>query len=676
MTIYAYSTETYLKKGWIKAGETTTSADERIAQQDGTSNPEPLIKLQEWPVDISDRVVHANLEKMGKKRVRFDKQREWFQCSVEDVAKAVNDAVYGVQRPNSYHPRDEQQECVDKAIKHFKTGNEFLVNAKMRFGKTFVSYLIAKEMQAKSVLVLTYKPAVKDGWKNDLNDHVYFDGWEYSSGEGFKLDTNADVNVIFASFQDINDFNKEKWTGILEHQFDLVVIDEMHYGSDTDRAKLTLSNINTNKTLFVSGTPLDALISGRFAEDNTYTWSYADEQTKRRAEKENGWSTDVYRWLPEMEIHTFQVSDEAKKQTLMYNDEEQFTMTKMFGTDDGQVFNDEASVKLFLDQVFGRGVRKLKSPFRTFAPDHSLWVLPPNVKSVTAMCNLLEKLVGDEYQIINVAGNNVTSLSKVQKTISHFTKTITVTAGRFNTGVTVPEWDAVLMMNDGKAPESYFQTIFRAQSTDKARKKEKCYVMDFQPERLLELVYTYAELTAKSSDTISGNIRSFLEFAPIIDHSDNKLQRVSTEDVVSFVSEVGDFISKFESNYLFNTDNVSGLGELLNIDGSITSANARLGVTTNNLETGKNYQSQTQPSQKTPTQKKEEQIMVEKAKVVVSRIPEYKYLIEDISRCEDLLTADPLIFEDHFEITVDTFTKMYDNAFINVGRLNRLIESL
>ena len=228
-----------------------------------------------------------------------------------------------------------------------------------------------------------------------------------------------------------------------------------------------------------------------------------------------------------MEIHTFEVCADAKKACLAYTGEEQFTMTKMFGSSDGVKFNDEPTVKLFIDQVFGRGaVKKIHSPVRTCAADHMLFVMPPNVKSVNAFCNLLDRMVGEEYHIINVAGNNIKSLTKVKRHIQHYEKTITVTCGRFNTGVTVPEWDVVFMLGDGSAPETYFQTIFRVQSPDKRRGKEKCYVFDFNPERVLELVYTYAELTAKKNKSTKSTLREFLGFAPIIDHSGNKTKIV------------------------------------------------------------------------------------------------------------------------------------------------------
>ena len=479
-TIYAYSIQTYLdiEKNWFKVGQTKGAAPKRVKQQDGTSNAEPLLLQQDWrvPNAITDYKLHKHFESMGYHKTRDDVDREWYEIPFNEIAKAVNELHYGIARPNDYATREEQEACIIQAVEWFLGGGaEFLMDAKMRFGKTFTTYQIIKELEYKTVLILTYKPSVKSAWAEDLQQHVDFDGWNYFENlDDMRKDRKSKVKVLFASFQDLNDFDKDKWKGIDKVNFDLTVVDEMHYGSATEKAKQTMEHIKSDRKLFLSGTPMEALISGRFSDDNTYHWTYADEQSKRRAEKESGWETDVYRWLPEMEIHSFEVCDAAKAQSILYTGEEQFTVPKMLASDDGITFNDEATVKLFLDdQFFGRGVRKNKSPIRTYAPDHSILVVP-GVKEASALTNLLNKMVGDDYMMLNVTGNNIKSLAKVKRAIALNDKTITITCGRFNTGVTVPEWDAVFMLTSGKAAETYFQTIFRVQSQNRSKGKEKC----------------------------------------------------------------------------------------------------------------------------------------------------------------------------------------------------------
>ena len=684
-TEYLYTTNTYREKRWYKPGETGKTAIERIEEQDTTSNPEALIPIaeQDVPNHITDKKIRKWLEKNRDwKETRLDKTREWRehplgQNAIEEWRSAINDLWYGVARPNSYLPRNEQTQCIKEAVKYFRLGGEeFLINAKMRFGKTFTSYHIAKELEVKNLLILTYKPQAEEAWQTDLNEHVAFEGWHYSNGHGFHIDKKTKINVIFASFQDINNFGKPKWRGIRNHKFDMIVVDEMHYGSETDRAKLTLSNLKTKWTLFVSGTPLDAIVSGRFTEDNMFTWSYADEQRKRRDEEEAGWLTEIYRWLPVMEIHTFSVCEEAKRTSLAYTQEEQFTMTKMFGSTDGKTFNDEASVKLFLDQVFGRGVRKDKSPIRTHATDHMLWVMPPSVNSVGAMVNLLKRIEGNEYHIINAAGTlGVKKVERLKRLIKYYDKTITVTCGRFNTGVTVPQWDAVYMLGDGQAPETYFQTIFRVQNPDKSRSKEKCYVFDFNPERVLKLIYEYAALTAKRDKPTISAVREFLEFAPVIDHSGNELKQVSTEDIVSFVTETSHPVEMFASSYIFNKDKALSFTDLLSLEGGITNVKSQKLINTNEMKSGKNFIHHNHKSP-TKTEKALTNIIIEKARYLTKHIPEYVMFVDPVKSVYELTQTDADLFKEHFQITRSLFRDMVKSGFLNEDRLNRLITGL
>jgi hypothetical protein len=687
-TIYAYTTETYrIYRGWLKVGQThQESAEIRVSQQDGTSNPEPLEIEKTWEVPdwVSDNTIHAELTKMGKLEVRLDKSREWYACTVDDVSTAINNIVLGVSRPNSYPMREEQQECHDKAVGHYQSGgNKFLMNAKMRFGKTFTSYQIMKSLDVKLVLVITYKPAVDAGWREDLNTHVDFEGWNYYSAKDDFSSTNpieirgdGKVDILFASFQDFNDFEKAKWAIAKNYHYDMIVIDEMHYGSKTERAQESLAQLTYDRTLYVSGTPLKALMSGEFLDEEIYTWGYADEQRNRLAEKNSGWETELYRWLPEMKFHTFEVTEEAKKLVSAYSEEEGFTMTKMFGSEDGEKFIDESAVKLFLDQVFGIGVRKDQSPIRTHAVDHMLFVLPPNVNSATAMSKLLEKRVGDDYKIINVAGDNTKKLDDVKALIVRNQKTITVTCGRFNTGVTVPEWDMVMMLDDTRAPETYFQTIFRCQSPDKKRGKELCSVIDFNPQRCLEMIYEFADITAKPNESTQEAVRSFLEFAPVLDHSGNKTVEVDVNQILNMMAETGGYASRFGSSVMLNWGSLDSVANtFFGIHADANTKN-KSDISDNGLEKGKNYDSTGRPKTKAEIDEDEKSMKELRQKVItmMRRIPTYLFLEESkIDNVEDIFdTNNQELFEETIGITIESFKELC-KGFIKTERLDRAI---
>ena len=687
-TIYAYTTETYrLFRGWLKVGQTQQeSAEIRVSQQDGTSNPEPLEIENVWQVPdwVSDNTIHAELSKMGKLEVRLDKSREWYACAVVDVSTAINNIVLGVSRPNSYAMRNEQLECHNKAVAYFQAGGDkFLMNAKMRFGKTFTSYQIMKSLDVKRVLVITYKPAVDAGWREDLNTHVDFEGWNYYSAKDDFSSTNpiqlqgaGKVDILFASFQDFNDFEKTKWTVAKDYHFDMIVIDEMHYGSKTERAQESLAQLSYDRILYVSGTPLKALMSGEFLDEEIYTWGYADEQRKRKAEKDAAWETELYRWLPEMKFHTFEVTEEAKKLVSAYTEEEGFTMTKMFGSDNGTQFVDESAVKLFLDQVFGIGVRKDHSPVRTHAVDHMLFVMPPNVNSATAMSKMLEQRVGNDYKIINVAGDNTKKLKDVTDLIERNQKTITVTCGRFNTGVTVPEWDMVMMLDDTRAPETYFQTIFRCQSPDKKRGKELCSVVDFNPQRCLEMIYEFADITARPNESTQEAVRSLLEFAPVLDHSGNKTVEVDVNQVLNMMAETGGYAERFGSSVMLNwslLDTVAG--KFIGIDAE-AGVKSKSSISENGLEKGKNYNTDGSPKSKSEMDEdaKAEKELRQQVITMMRRLPTYLFLEETtIDNTEQLLyNNNNELFYETVGVSIEDFKNLC-SGFIKTSRLDRAI---
>ncbi len=635
--------------------------------------------------------LHAKQKRAGT-WVPSDKEKsEWFfdpkQISVDNVVgfgkSLINEWRHGVSRPNAYLMREEQQHCHDQAVAHFQSGGQkFLMNAKMRFGKTFVSYQIMKSLAVQRVLVITYKPAVDDSWREDLETHVDFDSWHYHSARTDYSNDNpivldgTGVEILFASFQDLNDFDKPKWARALHYKYDLVVIDEMHYGSKTDRAQETLSQLNYDRILYASGTPLKALMEGQFLEEEIYTWGYADEQAKRQQEQATRWETELYRWLPVMKFHTFEVSEEAKKIVQVYNPDEAFSMTKMFGSDNEEQFNDESSVKLFLDQVFGVGIRKEHSPIRTFAADHMLWVMPPNVNSATAMSLLLERRVGEDYKIINVSGDNVRSLDRVKQLIMAYPKTITVTCGRFNTGVTVPEWDAVFMMDDTRAPETYFQTIFRCQSPDRRRFKESCVVMDFNPQRCLEMIYEFADITAKPGQSTQEAVRNYLEFAPVLDHSGNRPVEITVDHVLNMMAETGGYAERFGSSVMLNWALLDSVED--KFYGIDPEANTQLSkkIADNGLEKGKNYEGTNQDRAKTTADEDEkaQRALRQRVTTMMRRLPTYLFTESAlIDNCADIVHKNNSEwFKETVGISINDFDELCQ-GFINTDRLDRAI---
>ena len=220
--IYAYSDSNPHYKGLLKVGYTDIDVDKRVAQQYPTKRPDGKVPykivLSESAIRndgtcFTDHDVHKNL----RKKMVTGVGGEWFRCTASDVKAAIvaikNRIANDENRTNTFSMRPEQKEAVDKTIEYYSLPGKrfpnrapkFLWNAKMRFGKTFASYQLAKRMGMKKMLVLTFKPAVESAWKEDLMTHVDFEGWQFitrTSDLTFETADQTRPIVCFGSFQD------------------------------------------------------------------------------------------------------------------------------------------------------------------------------------------------------------------------------------------------------------------------------------------------------------------------------------------------------------------------------------------------------------------------------------------------------------------------------------------
>ena len=687
--IYVYTTETYEKKGWYKIGESTLVL-RRGKQLDGTSSPEKGDMLHSWDSQgHTDKEFHKFIESKGIDKTRLDKNREWYTVNggLEEIRTLWNEFVCGIARPDNYKMREEQQDCCDKAVEYFNNGGKrFLINAKMRFGKTFTAYQIIKGLAEykMKVLVLTYKPSVRDEWQKPIDNHVDFKDFSHYYAGDFdgknpvKLPGTSPVEVLFASFQDLNKFGKAKWKEALGYHWDILVIDEEHYGSSTERAKKTLGKLSYNKEVRLSGTPFKTLLENDFDDNEMFTWTYQDEQKKKKEDIKINGDKSVYRWLPQMKFHTFRVHDDVKKHVLSagYADDEGFTMTKMWATENGKFIYPE-SVREFLNQL--KGVGHKLSPYRVkgLGPiNHTLWKLPNSIESVNALEKELKRHPRlKDYETINVAGDNTNDLSKVKKAMRQHDRTITLSCGRFTTGVTIPEWNAVFMLDEGKSPESYFQTIFRCQSSNEKAKKECCYIFDFNPERLLEKVYEYCEVTSPK-ENIEESVREFLDYAPVLEYGENGL--ISAERVLNQIAISGNYIEKFGSAANINVDKLND--NIIQSLKSLSRSEAKkleISIASNGLTKGKNFVTNNKLTSKEKREnRKKTKEALEKAQTLLRKLPNY-LLFE---RCEqktvhEIIDVGLESFNDVTGVSTSGFGHMIKEGFLNEKRINRNINS-
>jgi len=621
--IYAYTEPQYKEtpwqgkrqgKGLIKVGFTTKTAYERISEQFGTNKPiaNPFeilldeIAIREDETYFTDKDVHKILENFGCYRFEHS---EWFECTIEEVHKAISAIKIRKttmsNRCNNFPMRPEQKRAVEVTSEYFRKycydkdnkAPHFLWNAKMRFGKTFTSYQLAKKMGWKKILVLTFKPAVQNSWREDLENHVDFQEWQFICRDGLQY---RDIKrhkpfVWFASFQDV--LQKTEAGGIKPRNevihlinWDCIILDEYHFGAWRDSAKdlydaedkkeQAKQNDNgidyydeeqmpltTEAYLYLSGTPFRALNNGDFMEDQIFNWTYTDEQReKTNWDDKNG--VNPYAELPKMVMMTYKMPDEIK-QIALNGEFNEFDLNEFFSADPAtNKFKYENEVVNWLNLIRGQykptAIDELKLGSKPPMPysdvrllnalRHTFWFLP-SVASCRAMGELLKNHpFYKEYDIVVCAGIEagigVEALQPVRRAIKNgfSTKTITLSCGKLTTGVTVPEWGGIFMLRNTSSPETYFQSAFRVQSpwtvknpeglnpNEKAIIKDTCYVFDFAPDRALKQISEYsARLNVNTKETPEQKVEEFISFLPVLCYDGSHMDTINANELLDLV---------------------------------------------------------------------------------------------------------------------------------------------
>ncbi|MFO1435504.1 MAG: restriction endonuclease [Gammaproteobacteria bacterium] len=480
--IYAYSIDDKAHAGLLKVGQTTRDVKQRVAEQLKTAAIKNYkIELNE-PAERDDGTIftdHDVRAALVKKKYK-NTELEWMRCTIKDVKTVLTELRTG-QRFTGTHSetftmRAEQRAAVEKTHTYFHSiwkedmhaVPRFLWNAKMRFGKTFTTYQLARKLGAKRVLVVTFKPAVEDAWQTDLESHVNFDGWQYLSKSCGSDPTKVSAKkplVYFGSFQDLlgrdkvgNVKPKNEW--LHKVKWDLVVFDEYHFGAWRETAKelfegeeddvavkearieyaVGLEEVNEDLTvlsereieflpittkayLYLSGTPFKALATGEFIEEQIFNWTYTDEQrAKEEFAKNSPGQWNPYGALPQMRLLTYQMPDElvAIANTGEFDEFDLNAFFEASGTGKKAQFKHKSDVQKWLDIIRGgytpKAVEYLKTGTRPPFPysdvrllpylQHSFWFLP-NVAACHAMANLLAEkhhAFWRDYRLVVAAG--------------------------------------------------------------------------------------------------------------------------------------------------------------------------------------------------------------------------------------------------------------------------------
>ena len=561
---------------------------------------------------FQDHDIHDILVRSGIKRKIFDtehKANEWFYTDLETVKKAIAAAKEGRTSLNASEIttdrspvifRPEQTEAIEKTIKQFKKSggsHQMLWNAKMRFGKTLSTLEVVKRMNYNRTLILTHRPVVDSGWFEDYgkifydrDDFYYFskkNGGDPTEEENFnemihKADDNGMKDYHFIYFASIQDMRGSELVGgkiakneeIFNINWDLIIIDEAHEGTQTELGKAVLSKCRKGNTrvLHLSGTPFNLMDD--FKEDEIYTWDYVMEQrAKAEWDKIHQGDPNPYSVLPKLSIYTYNLG----KLYPEYADADiAFNFREFFRVDKEGDFIHEANIKQFLDLLtkedtdsnYPYSTEEYRQNFR-----HSLWMIP-GVKEAKALSKLLqEHPVFSQFAIANVAGDGdeeeeeKEALKKVEKAIGPHPEdsySITLSCGRLTTGVSVKPWTACFMLSGSfnTAASTYMQTIFRVQTPAVigGKQKEECFVFDFAPDRTLKVIAETAKISSKAGKTTNNDreiLGEFLNFCPIIGFEGSQMKAYNTEKMLGQLKKA--YIERvvkngFEDSYLYNDE--------------------------------------------------------------------------------------------------------------------------
>jgi len=458
---------------WIKVGQTSHAGVKRVQEQLTTAFPglkgvtvlfhsEPATRSD--GTYFTDHDVHQVLRNSGISGAGG----EWFEADLHEVRGAVVSLQRGLpfspSRIQTFPMRPEQERAVLQTAAYLLANADdkpkYLWNAKMRFGKTFTTYRLALEMGWKRVLVLTYKPAVRSAWRDDLLNHVDFIGWRFIDRDTSTAQADAILDgdkpvVWFASFQDVTGRDpdgqpKQANQSIHIETWDCIVIDEFHFGAATvsakelydpqDKTEAALAKLfaqaldqESDSTvelilepdfgldarfhLHLSGTPFKAITNGDYDDDQVFNWTYIDEQ-REKADWDGDPSLNPYSELPQMQMYTYTMGDAADG----WAGDGEFdgfnlnTYFKARAVGDTNVFDKPDYVASFLDLI--RGKKQISSAIITGdkppfpyeaaqfkeAVEHTVWFLP-DVAACEAMAALLRTdAFFSTYEIYVAAG--------------------------------------------------------------------------------------------------------------------------------------------------------------------------------------------------------------------------------------------------------------------------------
>lgn len=545
--IYVYTTETYKSKNWYKIGMTNQGCGSiRISQQDGTSNPEEL--EEQYEKDISgetelsayevEQKIHRFYERLGK-RVRYN--REWFEVDggLDEIKKVIESILDNSDiHKSEIKLKPHQIESNIKINECFNSDDKICLLAhKPRSGKTFTTIYNIKENNYKNVVILTSYPILNFQWEEVILRFKGFSNTEIIIGSGMdKIELNPDKNsIVLLSLQDVKGgeevFEKEKFDLIKDIEFDLLVIDEVHYGVETEKTQDFLNKIKYTRMLGLSATPTRNLLCGRFSKEQIHNYTLVEEVKLKKQ------YPDLYPYA-DINFLIWNLSGSEKSELKYFSDEEQFKFDKFFRIEGDNFYYKSDIIYLFKKLIGDRDICRRDKlgtsyPFknnREFSVVKSILLFVPNIATQYKLKELLEELESyDDFNIHITNSKEYSSKKLIGKIKRDFKsgdkRSLILAVDQLTTGITLDDCDMVALMNDWRSVDKYVQASFRCQSPRDG--KENCWVLDFNAARSFELMWEYQNIISKNNGkSLTENISEWVECVNIFNRIEGEMIKV------------------------------------------------------------------------------------------------------------------------------------------------------
>lgn len=549
--LYVYTTETYENKSWYKIGMTEQNVEIRVNQQDGTSNPEELkekreINLNDYNISAyeAEQKIHKHFDRLNR-RIRMDKNREWFEITLDEFDDAIKMFIDPDHFKNDIILRPHQKDAKEWALKMFNETDvkHILFNHKPRSGKSFLMYdfMVNNPYGIKNVLLLTQYPILNEQWKSEFENIKghNFNIVNVSAGDQVVMQEN---NLIMVSLQDAkgvtetdNDqvefLKKQKFDNIRNIEWDLLIFDEIHKGKETPKTDNLLNKLKYKKLIGLSATPTKNLLRGSFTKTNTHVYGLYDEyQYQEKYSKEYENKNPKINWM------LYNIPHNVKKEFQYFDDEEQYTWSKMLSVEDGKLLY-EHDLRILIRWLFGVGRFRKSDTHKTINKANNILMFVENNISQEPFKNLIEEEV--KSWNVHYTNSEVNSTKKLMKKVNtEFSKnnTIVIANKQLTTGITLKNCDMVMFMNDWKSMDEYIQASYRCQSP--SNNKENCYVVDLDPARSFNIIngYIVNNIVGKVKNTTSA-IKEFIECAPIFESFDGGLKPIDFQNFCERVTQ-------------------------------------------------------------------------------------------------------------------------------------------